>query len=220
MTATEPNAVLDHLVSRLDDAELIAEPWEHCYFTDALPKETIAEVLGGFAVAELAQVEETEREKTYRMRTRRLDLLEPAAAPSEGWQDLVAALTSARYRSAVSRLTGVPLTDTSVTVDLWQYGAGDWLAPHVDKPAKVVTQLFYFSEQWEPGMGGRLLVLDAADSVEPVRAYSPVTGASAMLVRSDRSWHAVERMRPEAAPRSSIAVTFWSADPATANAGS
>lgn len=207
---TASNVIVDHLVDRLNAVRLFRDPWPHCYFTDALPTDTVREALQGFDEAELATVQETQRTKSYRMQTRRLDLRASMTPADSHWASLVSALNTSSYRDAVSRVSGVDLSTATLTVDLWRYAAGDWLAPHVDKPEKVVTQLFYFSRNWKQGDGGRLLILNRATSSQPDFAYDPISGASALLVRSDSSWHSVERMQADNASRSSVAVTFWS----------
>jgi Rps23 Pro-64 3,4-dihydroxylase Tpa1-like proline 4-hydroxylase len=201
--------ILDHIVEALRRTELRRDPWPHCHIPDALPEAIAKSIAAGFQGFDLASVEGRNRQKTYRMRTRRLAAQATDELPSPVWGDLVAALSHDRYRAAVAGLTELDLGDADLTLDLWEYRGGDWLAPHVDKPEKLTTQLFYFSESWSPEAGGRLLVLDRADSEEPVERIHPVTGSSAVLVRSDRSWHAVEISRGPQASRCSIAATFW-----------
>lgn len=213
MTDQATTIVLDHVISALRATTLHHDPWPHCYLDNALPSATAAEIESSFDRVDLTSVEGTNRAKTYRMHTRRVDLTADVHLPSATWRHLVDALCDARYRAAVAERTGVSLEGTELTVDLWEYRDGDWLAPHVDKPAKVVTQLFYFSKDWQPEAGGHLLVLDAADARErPVKRLRPTTGASAVLVRSESSWHAVEPSRGSGASRCSVAATFWRPD--------
>jgi SM-20-related protein len=201
--------VLDHVVGALGRTRLHDDPWPHCYLPDALPASTAKDIESSFKRFDLASVEGANREKTYRMRTQRLDAEATDGLPSPAWHHLVKALAHRRYRAAIADLTSVALDDTDLTLDLWEYQTGDWLAPHVDKPEKLVTQLFYFSESWHPEAGGHLLVLDAANSDEPRERLRPATGSSAVLVRSETSWHAVELSHGPQASRCSIAVTFW-----------
>jgi Rps23 Pro-64 3,4-dihydroxylase Tpa1-like proline 4-hydroxylase len=205
----DTTAVLDHVVSALRETTLNTDPWPHCYLADALPSSTAGDIETSFRRLELASVEGRNREKTYRMRTQRLDLRTADTLPSAAWHHLVGALLHERYRDAMAALTGVSLDTADITLDLWEYQDGDWLAPHVDKPDKLVTQLFYFSQSWHPDAGGHLLVLDAADSEVPRERLRPTTGSSAVLVRSETSWHAVEVSRGSGASRCSVAATFW-----------
>ncbi|MEU7723855.1 2OG-Fe(II) oxygenase [Streptomyces sp. NPDC040724] len=200
---------LEHVVGALRGTTLREDPWPHCYLPNALPASMAEAIETSFKRFDLASVEGVNRDKTYRMRTRRLDPGATGGLPSPAWRHLVEALSHDRYRAAVAGLTGVALDDTDLSLDLWEYRDGDWLAPHVDKPEKLVTQLFYFSESWHPEAGGHLLVLDGGDSDRPVERLRPTTGASALLVRSETSWHAVELSRGAGASRCSIAATFW-----------
>lgn len=210
MTDQTATTVLDHVITALRASALRLEPWPHCYLPAALPPAVAADIEAGFGQVDLRSVEGVDRAKTYRMHTRRVDLTGDVALPSPTWRHLIDALLDNRYRAAVSELTGVPLDDTDLTIDLWEYRDGDWLAPHVDKPEKTVTQLFYFCQDWSPEVGGHLLILDGADTQDrPHERLRPTTGASAVLVRSDSSWHAVEAARGTSASRCSIAVTFW-----------
>jgi Rps23 Pro-64 3,4-dihydroxylase Tpa1-like proline 4-hydroxylase len=216
LTDQTTTTVLDHVLDTLRTTTLRPDPWPHCYLENALPGTIAAEIESSFDRIGLAPVAATNREKTYRMHTRRVDLTSDVRLPSPAWRQLVEALRDQRYRAALGELTGVALADTKLTIDLWEYRAGDWLAPHVDKPEKVVTQLFYFSKDWRPDVGGHLLVLDSADAPErPRRRLRPVTGASAVLVRSASSWHAVESTRGSGTSRCSVAVTFWRQDEST-----
>jgi SM-20-related protein len=205
----DTTAVLDHVVSALRETTLHTDPWPHCYLDDALPSSTAGDIEASFRYLELTLVEGRNREKTYRMRTQRLDLQAAGTLPSAAWHHLAGALRHERYRDAMAALTGVSLDTADLTLDLWEYQDGDWLAPHVDKPDKLVTQLFYFSQSWHPDAGGHLLVLDAADSEVPHERLRPTTGSSAVLVRSETSWHAVEVSRGSGASRCSVAATFW-----------
>jgi Rps23 Pro-64 3,4-dihydroxylase Tpa1-like proline 4-hydroxylase len=122
---------------------------------------------------------------------------------------LAEVLSSPDYRRAVAALTGTPLDGADLTLDVWEYRSGDWLAPHVDKPEKLVTHIFYFTERWAIGDGGRLLILSSSDASDVARALAPRIGCSTLLVRSETSWHAVEQPVPGAAHRRSVTATFW-----------
>lgn len=54
---------------------------------------------------------------------------------------------SADYRQRMQRLTEIDLQTVEVGLYLWEYRPGDWLAPHVDKKNKIVTQIVYLTEQ-------------------------------------------------------------------------
>ncbi|MGW1059895.1 2OG-Fe(II) oxygenase family protein [Micromonospora rubida] len=202
-------SVHDHLIDTLRAATLAADPWPHAYLPAALPEDLALRLSRSFDGFAMQSCEETTREKTYRFRTTRLDGADADSLPDAGWAALVDLLTGPTYRDMIAELTGVALADCELTLSVWEYQTGDWLAAHVDKPAKLVTQIFYLTETWHDGDGGRLLILDSADAVTPARALPPALGSSSVLVRSDRSWHAVEAPGPNSACRRSITATFW-----------
>ncbi|MEU6073967.1 2OG-Fe(II) oxygenase family protein [Micromonospora sp. NPDC047074] len=201
--------VHDELIDTLRTATLTVDPWPHSYLPTTLPQELALRLSRSFDGFAMQSCEETEREKSYRFRTTRLDGVSPGSLPDQGWAALVDVLSGPAYRETISELTHVPLDGSELTLSLWEYQSGDWLAAHVDKPDKIVTQIFYLTESWQPGDGGRLLILDTADAVTPSRTLPPTLGASAVLVRSERSWHAVEAPATTAAHRRSVTATFW-----------
>jgi Rps23 Pro-64 3,4-dihydroxylase Tpa1-like proline 4-hydroxylase len=118
-------------------------------------------------------------------------------------------LSGSDYRGRMAELTGMPLDDAAFTLDVWEYRTGDWRAPHVDKADKLVTQIFYFTGRWTDEDGGRLLILRTNDALEPVHALPPVLGSSAILLRFETSWHAVQEAPGAAGASGSITATFW-----------
>lgn len=198
----------EHLLGAVAAARLTGSPWPHVYLERTLPPAFAAALTDTFDRFDLERCVETEREKSYRFGTGRLDALAPADLPGAQWAQLVAVLGGQEYRNALSRLCDVPLDDAEFTLSVWEYRGGDWLAPHVDKADKLVTQIFYLTRDWRPGDGGRLLILDEQHGPE-LHAYPPRAGSSAVLVRSERSWHAVERPAPASRARLSVTATYW-----------
>jgi len=126
------------------------------------------------------------------------------------WQTLAADLLSPAYREAMSRLTGVALANLPLEANVFHYGRRAWLGPHVDLPDKVVTHVFYFNEVWDENDGGCLTILRAGQMTEVVKVIPPLVGNSAVLVRSDDSWHAVSRVAEKCrSSRRSLTVTFY-----------
>jgi SM-20-related protein len=198
----------EHLLGALGAARLAGSPWPHAYLEDTLPPAFAAALADTFDGFELERCVQTEQEKTYRFGTSQLDAMAPDDLPGTQWAQLVGLLGGQEYRDALSKLCGVPLDGAEFTLSVWEYRGGDWLAPHVDKADKLVTQIFYLTRDWQPGGGGRLLILDVQHGPE-VHAYPPHAGSSAVLVRSERSWHAVERSAPTSGPRLSVTATYW-----------
>jgi hypothetical protein len=130
------------------------------------------------------------------------------------WQRLCDQLLAAPYREAMARLTGVDLSGALIELTLNRYHPGHWLSPHTDKYPKLVTQLFYFSGAWDERWGGRLQILGGPAASDVVDTVAPATGRTALIVRSERSWHAVEPMREHSpAVRRSLQVIFWASAP-------
>ena len=189
-------------------ARMTSTPWAHAYLSETWPPGVARNLSRSFGGFELTRCERTEHEKSYRFGTAELGT-PGTKLPSPEWSSVVDVLCGTEYRDAVSELTGVSLAASRFTLSVWEYGTGDWLAPHVDKPDKIVTQIFYLTEDWQDSDAGRLLILENADVSSVVHALPPCLGASAILVRSERSWHAVEPPARPGGRRRSITATFW-----------
>jgi lipopolysaccharide transport system ATP-binding protein len=132
---------------------------------------------------------------------------------SPAWRQLAADLLSRRYRMAMTRLTGIDLSQVRMEVNVFHYGPGAWLGPHVDLPDKIVTHVLYFNPSWNVADGGCLSILRSSDMSDSACAVPPIVGTSAVLVRSDKSWHAVSRVDPGCVEsRRSVTVTFYRDD--------
>ena len=153
-------------------------------------------------------------EKSYRYRSRSLVHM-GATSPthpeslSPAWQQLAADLLSPKYRLAVERISGLTLTQSPMEVNVFHYGPGSWLGPHLDLKAKMTTHVLYFNENWHHKDGGNLAILRSSDPADIVAEVLPVVGNSALLVRSDRSWHTVSRVAEDChTSRRSMNVIF------------
>jgi len=133
-----------------------------------------------------------------------------AADLSEAWRELANDLLSAEYRAAMSALSGIDLGDALLEVNVFHYGPGSALGAHTDLPDKLVTHVLYFNEEWNPDDGGCLAILRANDPKAVAARIPPVIGNSAVLVRSENSWHQVtpvdNRVRES---RRSVTATFY-----------
>lgn len=129
---------------------------------------------------------------------------------SESWRRLAADLLSPEYRAVVSRMTGLDVSGLWMEANVSHYGARAWLGPHVDLADKVVTHVLYFNEAWDVRDGGCLTILRSPDMADAVRVIPPLVGNSAVLVRSQNSWHAVSPVREGCrTSRRSLTVTFY-----------
>jgi Rps23 Pro-64 3,4-dihydroxylase Tpa1-like proline 4-hydroxylase len=126
---------------------------------------------------------------------------------SGSWRTLVRSLASPEYRVELARCVGLDLRGSSASVGFYRYGPGDWVAPHLDKEEKLLTQLFYFNRVWDDVWGGRLKMLRGG---EICAALPPLQRHSAIIVRTDQSWHMVEPLASDApGPRLSAQLEIW-----------
>lgn len=168
---------------------------------------TLGSVVPGDAAADLARTfpadgfVESARDgetKSYQLAAR--PIASQATLP-EPWSLLVQGLRSDDYRVALEQLSGVSLAGVEPELTLWRYGPGCWLSPHVDKPDKILTHLFYFNPGWQRDWGGCLRILRSSEIDDVVDEVVPLAGESVVLVRSDASWHAVLPVGVERAGR-------------------
>lgn len=129
---------------------------------------------------------------------------------SPAWRALVNDFLSPAYRAAMSSLTGLDLRTTPLEVNLFHYPPGGLHGAHPDHRNKIVTQLMYFNETWNDEDGGCLTVLRSSDTHDIAGTVSPLVGNSAVLIRSDNSWHAVSPVATHChTSRRSLTATFY-----------
>ena len=132
------------------------------------------------------------------------------AGLSPVWRQLAADLLSPGYRTALGRLLGRDLGSMPIEVNVFRYPPRAWLGPHVDLKDKLITHVFYFNDVWDPEHGGCLNVLRSPDMADAAATVAPLVGHSALLVRSDHSWHAVSPVIDDCSrSRLSMTVTFY-----------
>lgn len=129
---------------------------------------------------------------------------------SSAWRALASDLLSREYRMAMSALISMDLGEAPLEVNVFHYPAGGSLGPHPDLTDKIVTHVLYFNESWNDADGGCLTILGSSDAADVVATVSPIVGNSAILVRSDNSWHAVTPVvRSCRSSRRSLTATFY-----------
>ena len=154
-------------------------------------------------------------EKDYEYEARALigmgaDVASYSEELSDSWRALARDLLSPGYRSAMSTLTGYDLAHAPMEVNVFHYGPGASLGAHPDLPDKLVTHVLYFNRSWNPADGGCLSILRSPNPADMAAEIVPVVGNSAVIVRSDNSWHAVSRVVSDSASsRRSVTVTFY-----------
>ena len=129
---------------------------------------------------------------------------------SDVWEALVLNILSPQYRAAMAALTGCDLAQSPMEVNAFHYGPGSSMDVHQDLPQKLVTHVLYFNRSWNTADGGCLRILRSADVADVAAEIVPVAGHSAVIVRSENSWHAVPPIASDAPfSRRSITVTFY-----------
>lgn len=129
---------------------------------------------------------------------------------SPQWLRLTQDLCAPSYRAAMSELTGIDLASVPMEVNVFHYGPGASLGPHPDLRDKLVTHILYFNGSWNCAEGGCLNILNSSDPSSVTAVVAPIVGNSAVLVRSDNSWHAVSRVLEGClSSRRSLTATFY-----------
>jgi hypothetical protein len=183
-------------IERLARQVLETRPYRWASVDQLFAPADAAALAGSFPRDHFKTVAGYDGEKGYEYAARSLIHL-GAGAPSHAdalsvsWRQLAEDLLSPAYRQAVERLTGVDLAQAPMEVNVVHYGPGAWLGPHVDLREKIVTHILYFNSAWSMDDGGCLHILQSSDASDVVARVAPIVGNSAVVVRSDHSWHTV-----------------------------
>ncbi|MBN2977663.1 2OG-Fe(II) oxygenase [Pseudomonas lactucae] len=183
-------------LSRLTPAALTTHPFSWAQIDKLYSVEDGAALAASFPHDHFKTVSGYGGEKNYDYEARALvgmgtgTIVFPEAL-SEAWLRLAQDLGSAAYREAMSHLSGIDLRSVPMEVNVFHYGPGASLGAHPDLPDKLVTHILYFNESWDRNDGGCLNILQRNDPSAVVAEIEPLVGNSAILVRSDNSWHAV-----------------------------
>jgi SM-20-related protein len=210
----EGAAVID--LTRIDAQTLSTEPYSWAFIGELFSPSDAAALVESYPEDSFKTLIGSDGEKGWEYEARSLIHM-GASAPSHPenlsreWQQLADDLVSPGYREAMSRLTGLDLTASPIEVNVFHYGPGAWMGPHKDLADKIVTHILYFNEEdWDPGTGGCLAILRSSEMSDVETEIPPVVGNSAVLVRSEQSWHAVSRVADgSSTSRRSVTVTFY-----------
>lgn len=160
-------------------------------------------------------VDGADGEKTYVYQARNFvpmgeNRLSFAEALSPAWRRFGEELLSPAYRRAMSELTGYDLACMPMETNFYHYNPAAHQGPHVDLPAKLVVHIFYFNAAWDVRDGGCLAVLNSKNPADVVHLVPPIVGSSAVFIRSDHSWHQVQKVNPGVREsRRALVVTFY-----------
>ena len=129
---------------------------------------------------------------------------------SSAWRELAEDFLLPAYRAALSTLIHHDLSAAELEVNVFHYPPGGSHGAHPDHPDKIVTHVLYFNEHWNDDDGGCLTILRSDDPRDIATKISPIVGNSAVLVRSDNSWHAVSPVTHSCRlSRRSLTATFY-----------
>lgn len=187
-------------IPRIACETLATKPYAWAAIAPIFEPEDAAALAASFPRDEFKTVVGHDGEKGYEYAARSLIHMgahvatHPAGLSAE-WRQLAADVLSPAYRAAMMRLTGLDLTATMIEANITEYGPDAWLGSHVDLREKLVTHVMYFNTEWNRDDGGCLGILRSADPAAVAHEVIPVVGNSVVLVRSDRSWHTVGRVR-------------------------
>jgi Rps23 Pro-64 3,4-dihydroxylase Tpa1-like proline 4-hydroxylase len=197
----------------LASTPLERQPYEWARVTGALDLEGAPALIDTFPGEDFWRIAGHDGEKSYSYLARPLVILgsdrqanlSPLPPP---WQDLVDDLLSPRYREALAAVVGRPLDDALMEAAIWRWDEAAHLGPHLDMEEKVATHIFYLNAGWNPWWGGCLRILGSGDEEDVAAEIPPLLGSASVVVRSDRSWHAVTQVDGAPSPRRSVIVTW------------
>jgi SM-20-related protein len=183
-------------LQRISQHQLEHEPYRWAVINGLFSTTDAAALAGTYPCDHFKRLADYGGEKDYEYEARALvDMpAHTVSRPDElsaAWRALADDLRSPAYRAAMSALIGVELTDAPFEVNVFHYPPGGSMGAHPDVRDKVVTHVLYFNESWNDDDGGCLSILRSRNEQDIVRRVSPIVGNSAVIVRSDHSWHAV-----------------------------
>jgi Rps23 Pro-64 3,4-dihydroxylase Tpa1-like proline 4-hydroxylase len=114
------------------------------------------------------------------------------------WKILAKLLASQEYARGLAELVGLRnVRGLKVDCALAVYNSGCWLKPHTDREHRILTQVIYLNDGWDPKFGGFLRLLNSERLDDVAEEVVPTLNTSVIFRRSDRSWHAVMPVHPE-----------------------
>lgn len=188
-------------IEAIESAAVAEQPYRWAFIDGIFSAEDAARLAREFPHDSFRKVAGNDGEKSYKYLSRSLvhmgaEVPTNAERLSPAWRALIADLLSDRYRDAISRATGLDLSEAPIEINAIHFGAGAWLGPHVDLKDKIATHILYFNQDWHSARGGCLQVLRSQSDDDVEAEILPIVGNSALLVRSDKSWHAVSPVAP------------------------
>lgn len=186
-------------IDRIVQATMESDPFQWIFIDQVFAPEDAAALAATYPRDKFKKIVGYDGEKGYEYWARSLFHMGAqtptfAEGLSPAWRRLAVDLSSQAYRDAMSKLTGRDCSQLVMEINVMHYGPGAWLGPHLDLKEKIATHVFYFNEEWNRENGGCLGILRSSDPNDRVAEIDPIVGNSALIVRSDQSWHTVSRV--------------------------
>jgi hypothetical protein len=175
-------------VNRISNARLQTEPFRWAAVSQLFTAADAAALAATFPRDHFKRVADHAGDKKHEYEVRSLIRMSATSVSGEkAAQSCVQALArdflSPGYRSAMSELIGVDLSDAEFEVNVFHYPPGGLHGAHTDHPDKIVTHVLYFNESWNDDDGGLPADPEVSESSGHGRAGIPARGNSAVLVR-------------------------------------
>jgi SM-20-related protein len=202
-------------LAQIAQQALQTEPYGWAAVGDLFTQRDAAALAASFPCDHFKTVSGYGGEKDYEYEARELiamgaDTISYPEELSKAWLAVAHDLLSQAYRVAISLLSGCDVGAAPMEVNVFHYGPGACLGPHRDLEDKLVTHVLYFNGSWNGKDGGCLSILRSADPADVAAEIVPIVGNSAVLVRSEKSWHAVSRVvNGSLESRRSLTATFY-----------
>ena len=192
------------MLDSVSKIQIFDTPWPH-----GIIDNTISESLATSLIKEIFEKEvflktyKDKGNKTYSMST--CQVL-PSLGPAS--KIFLTTVNSLEYRMMLQQIFDRDILTKPVRVDAWQYGSGDWLSPHVDKPEKIITQVLYLSSDWVPEDSGHFALMSSNNLDSIVKRIEPLYLRSVVFSPNDLSWHCVEKLSTTCQGRKSFTITY------------
>lgn len=202
-------------VQRIRDSRLESTPYRWAAIDRLFSPDDATLLAQSFPTDRFKRLWEYGGKKDYEFHARELVGMGASAVSARGslspaWRALSEDLLSPEYREAIAALTGLDLREAPLEVNAFHYPPGSVHGPHPDLRDKLVTHVLYFNEPWGDDDGGCLAILRSSDAADIAHEVAPRVGNSAVLVRSDDSWHAVTPVAKNSRiSRRSVTAVFY-----------
>lgn len=129
---------------------------------------------------------------------------------SESWKLFSEYLISDEYRKFISKSSGIDVSKLRFEANIYKYHKDCFMDAHQDLSDKIITHVIYFNEEWNESDGGCINILNSKNERDVFKKILPVAGNSIMIIRSDNSWHSIDKTICNKSRRS-VTVTFYKA---------